>query len=196
METIKFNLDKYKASKKCFVKTKSGEDVRIAAILKNGDIVAYVGNDKEASLYESNGKLKGNEIELYDFDTNGSYFSIWRNDTKDLMLTLCDENIKKNVKELQRIRVRAYKLAEAEEIMHFAMHNGFEGVKNDSYRYCKESAEYCLNDDNCCYICVSIINHYGRGSIIVSNAHWGERKKFVEVSRSKFEEIVRKNRTI
>lgn len=153
METIKFNLDKYKASKKCFVKTKSGEDVRIAAILKNGDIVAYVGNDKEASLYESNGKLKGNEIELYDFDTNGSYFSIWRNDAKDLMLTLCDENIKKNVK-------------------------------------------YCLKDDNCCYICVSIINHYGRGSIIVSNAHWGERKKFVEVSRSKFEEIVRKNRII
>lgn len=133
METIKFNLDKYKASKKCFVKTKSGEDVRIAAILKNGDIVAYVGNDKEASLYESNGKLKGNEI---------------------------------------------------------------EGVKNDSYCYCKESAEYCLKDDNCCYICVSIINHYGRGSIIVSNAHWGERKKFVEVSRSKFEEIVRKNRII
>lgn len=99
-----------------------------------------------------------------------------------------------NMETIKRIRVRAYKLAEAEEIMHFAIHNGFEGVTNDSYRYCKESAEYCLNDDNCCYICVSITNPYG--SIIVSNAHWGERKKFVEVSRSKFEEIVRKNRTI
>lgn len=194
METIKFNLNKYKASKKCFVKTKSGEDVRIAAILKNGDIVAYVGNDKEASLYESNGKLKGNEIELYDFDTDGSYFSIWRNDAKDLILTLCDENIKKNVKELKKIRVRAYKLVEAEEIIHFAMTNVFEGVKDDFYRYCKKSAVSCLREDNCCYICVSI-NHYCN-DIIVSNAHWGERKKFVEVSRSKFEEIVRKNRTI
>ena len=119
METIKFDLNKYKASKKCFVKTKS-------------------------------------------------------------------------VKELKRIRVRAYKLAEAEEIIYFAIHNGFEGAKNDSYRYCK----FCLNYDKCCYICVSIPNHYSRGRIIVSNAHWGERKKFVEVSRSKFEEIVRKNRTI
>ena len=95
---------------------------------------------------------------------------------------------------IKRIKVRAYKLAEAEEIIHFAMMDIFEGVRNDLYRYCKESAVSCLREDNCCYICASI-NHYCN-DIIVSNAHWGERKKFVEVSRSKFEELVGKNRTI
>ena len=194
METIKFNLDKYRASKKCSVKTKDGEKVRIAAILKNGDIVAYVGKDKEASLYFSNGNLKNSESEYYDSDVEGGHLYRWRNDAKDLMLTIYDENIKKNKEGLKRIKVRAYKLVEAEEIMRFAMANGFEGVKNDSYRYCKESATYCLREDDCCYICVSITKHYG--NIIVSNAHWGGRKTFTEVSRSKFEEIVKKNRTI
>ncbi len=38
-------------------------------------------------------------------------------------------------------------LEEAEELGHFIMSKGYEGVKNDSYRYCKESMSYLLSDN-------------------------------------------------
>lgn len=81
-----------------------------------------------------------------------------------------------------RIRVRAYTLKEANEIMHFCHRMGHEGVTNDSYRDCNLFAWDAFNSDNVCYICVQLLKH---SSIRVSNAHDPERKKYLEVSKSK-----------
>lgn len=38
-------------------------------------------------------------------------------------------------------------LEEADELGRFIMSKGYEGVQNDSYRYCKESMSYKLSDN-------------------------------------------------
>lgn len=88
--------------------------------------------------------------------------------------------VKKNIK------VRAYTLKEAEEIMRFCLRSGYEGVKNDSYRYCKQYAEWALKKGNC-FICVT---NGGFSNIIVCDTHWHEHRQFKELSKSKFMEIL------
>lgn len=78
-----------------------------------------------------------------------------------------------------RMRVRVYDIDEAEALMGDLMARGYEGVQNDSYRYCKESANRTLKS-GCCYIC------NGGGAIYVANGHDPKRKKFLDVSKSKF----------
>ena len=79
----------------------------------------------------------------------------------------------------KRMKVRVYDLEEAEALMADMIHRGYEGVQNDSYRYCRESAEKAL-ESGCCYIC-----NVG-SSIYVANGHDQRRKKFLDVSKSKF----------
>lgn len=79
----------------------------------------------------------------------------------------------------KRMKVRVYTLDEAEALMADMIHRGYEGVQNESYRYCRESAEKAL-ESGCCYICNT------GGSIYVANGHDPNRKKFIDVSKSKF----------
>lgn len=81
---------------------------------------------------------------------------------------------------LPKVYVRAYTFAEAELIMKVMMRIGYEGVQNDSYRYCDLMAS-CALDSGRCYI----LN--GSYSIYVSNIHDKKtRRGRKEVSRSKF----------
>ena len=80
------------------------------------------------------------------------------------------------------IKVRAYTLKEAEEIMKFCLRNGYEGVQNDSYRYCKDMAKNALHK-GVCYICV---RNGGFGNIIVCDTHYKKNKSYTELSKSKF----------
>lgn len=85
---------------------------------------------------------------------------------------------------IKKIKVRAYTLKEAEEIMKFCLRKGYEGVQNDSYRYCKESAAYALKK-GICFICV---HNSGSSRIIVCDTHWRKHRQFKELSKSKFME--------
>jgi hypothetical protein len=85
-----------------------------------------------------------------------------------------------------KIKVRAYTLKEAEDIKKFCLKQGYEGVQNDSYRYCKSSASYAL-EKGTCFICVN--NGYF-GNIIVCDTHWHKHHQYKELSKSKFKEIL------
>lgn len=84
-----------------------------------------------------------------------------------------------HMRSIKKMRVRVYTLDEAEALMADMMQRGYEGVQNESYRYCKESAYNALLS-GCCYICNA------GSSIYVANGHDPKRKRFVEVSKSKF----------
>lgn len=85
-----------------------------------------------------------------------------------------------------KIKVRAYTLKEAEEIMRFCLSRGYEGVQNDSYRYCKSSAQYALQK-GVCFICV-VSGAFG--NIRVCDTHWRKHRAFKELSRSRFEQTL------
>lgn len=80
----------------------------------------------------------------------------------------------------KRMKVRVYDIEEAEALMKDMMERGYEGVQNDSYRYCRLSAERALIDDGRCYICNTTY------SIYVASGHDPYRKHFLDVSKSKF----------
>ena len=46
---------------------------------------------------------------------------------------------------MKRVFTIAYSVEEANEIGHFIRSKGYDGVQNDSYRYCKEMIEYKFN---------------------------------------------------
>lgn len=94
--------------------------------------------------------------------------------TFDSCLNLC-----KHMNSRKRMKVRVYDLDEAEALMADMRCRGYEGVQNDSYRYCRESAETALQS-GCCFIC----NEQYR--IYIANGHDKRRKEFLEVSKSKF----------
>lgn len=55
-----------------------------------------------------------------------------------------------NGNKLNNIFTISYSREEANEIGHFIMSKGYEGVQNDSYRYCREAIDWAfkLNDDH------------------------------------------------
>lgn len=87
---------------------------------------------------------------------------------------------------MNNIKVRAYTLKEAEEIMMFCLKHGYEGVQNDSYRYCRQSASYHLKKGTC-FICVRC---GGFGNIKVCDTHWRKHREYKELSKSKFKEVL------
>ena len=93
---------------------------------------------------------------------------------------------------MTKIKVRVYTLKEAENIMKFCLKQGYDGVQNDSYRYCKESASHCLKNGTC-FICVS---NGGFGNIIVCDTHWHKHRQYKELSRSRFEDTLIKYKYI
>lgn len=53
---------------------------------------------------------------------------------------------------MRNIFTIAYSREEANEIGHFIMGKGYEGVQNDSYRYCDESIQFALKENSCHHI--------------------------------------------
>lgn len=49
---------------------------------------------------------------------------------------------------MKRIFTIAHSEDEANEIGHFIMGKGYEGVQNDSYRYCRETISWAFNQNN------------------------------------------------
>lgn len=84
-----------------------------------------------------------------------------------------------HMKSRKRMKVRVYTLDEAEALMADMMVRGYDGVQNESYRYCRESADVALKS-GCCYVCNT------DGSIYIANGHDPKRKNFLDVSKSKF----------
>lgn len=87
---------------------------------------------------------------------------------------------------MKRIYTRCYSLEEANELGHFIMGANFEGVQNDSYRYCKEQMERALteNSRHCRDYCYIGVNGY---RLVV-----GKNKK--EMRRQDSTSYVRKER--
>lgn len=48
---------------------------------------------------------------------------------------------------MREIFTRCTSIEEADEIGHFIMSKGYEGVQNDSYRYCKLTMDIALNEN-------------------------------------------------
>lgn len=48
---------------------------------------------------------------------------------------------------MKKIFTICYSKEEANEVGHFIMRKGYEGVQNDSYRYCRESISYDFNEN-------------------------------------------------
>lgn len=60
---------------------------------------------------------------------------------------------------MKNIFTICYSREEANEVGHFIMSKGYEGVQNDSYRYCDESIQFALrknNDHNIDHIYVGV----------------------------------------
>lgn len=61
---------------------------------------------------------------------------------------------------MKRIFTSAYSIEEANEIGHFIMSKGYEGVQNDSYRYCDTAIKAAMHHNiahhkDCIYVGVS-----------------------------------------
>lgn len=82
------------------------------------------------------------------------------------------------------MRVRAYTPEEAWEIMKVMFKHGYEGVQNDSARYCKLSIDRAFRDNGVCYIG----NSYNMRVISIHDTYG--KKHFLEVSKSKFFECL------
>lgn len=96
---------------------------------------------------------------------------------------------------MKKIFTAAYSVEEANEIGHFIMGKGYEGVQNDSYRYCDLAIEMAMKQNkahhkDCIYIGV------GYDCMIVAKTKRGLRRKgvkFIEKKR-KFYELLDKYR--
>lgn len=86
---------------------------------------------------------------------------------------------------MKMIFTEAHSVEEANKIGHFIMSKGYEGVQNDSYRYCDEAIKAAFGHNkahhkDCIYVGV------GYDSMIVSRTKRGLRRrglKFIEKKR-------------
>lgn len=78
---------------------------------------------------------------------------------------------------MKQIYTKCYSFEEANALGHFIMRKGYEGVQNDSYRYCKEAIEWALIENkrhhrNYCFVGVN-------GCMMVVGRHKKQmRRKF------------------
>ena len=49
---------------------------------------------------------------------------------------------------MKNIYTKVYSLKEADDLGHFIMSMGYEGVQNDSYRYCRETMKRAFKENN------------------------------------------------
>jgi len=90
---------------------------------------------------------------------------------------------------MNKIFTSCYSEEEANEVGHFIMSKGYEGVQNDSYRYCREVIRFAFHEAkrhhrDCVYIGCN------GGSMVVSRSKRELRRKglrFVEKKRMFYE---------
>ena len=97
-------------------------------------------------------------------------------------------NNKMNGNKLNNIFTIAYSREEANEIGHFIMSKGYEGVQNDSYRYCDMMIQFALRENsehNIGYIFVGV---NGYQMVVAQNKRCLRKKglKYIEKKRAFF----------
>ena len=94
---------------------------------------------------------------------------------------------------MKKIFTIAYSEEEANEIGHFIMSKGYEGVQNDSYRYCDLAIKTAMKQNNAHYIdCIYI--GVGSDCMIVAKTKRGLRRnglKYIEKKRKFYELLSR-----
>lgn len=87
---------------------------------------------------------------------------------------------------MRSIYTQARTIEEADALGHFIMQNGYEGVQNDSYRYCLQTIERAFIENqrhNRCFCYIGV--NYGR-LVIGRNKRsmrWRGAYKFIEKER-------------
>lgn len=86
---------------------------------------------------------------------------------------------------MRNIFTVAYSREEANEIGHFIMGKGYEGVQNDSYRYCDESIQFALKENSCHHIDHIYVGVRGCQMVVARSKRWLRRNglKYVEKKR-------------
>lgn len=90
---------------------------------------------------------------------------------------------------MKNIFTICYSREEANEVGHFIMSKGYEGVQNDSYRYCDESIQFALKENTCHHIDHIYVGVRGCQMIVARNKRFLRRKglKYIEKKRMFYE---------
>lgn len=90
---------------------------------------------------------------------------------------------------MKSIFTQCFSVEEADKLGHFLMSKGYEGVQNDSYRYCKLSIERAFIDNakhNRGYIfvgvngCQMVVGHYKKQMRRKGSSKFIEKKRVFE----------------
>lgn len=100
----------------------------------------------------------------------------------------CDYRVKPKLVDYKKIKVRIYSLKEALKVMVKLRSYHYEGMYNDSFKYCSLEVKRAL-ECGVCYICV---NAGAEGACVrISCAHDKRHKEYLEVSISRFLELTK-----
>ena len=90
---------------------------------------------------------------------------------------------------MKNIFTICYSREEANEVGHFIMGKGYEGVQNDSYRYCDESIQFSLRENSCHNIDHIYVGVRGCQMVVARNKRWLRRNglKYIEKKRMFYE---------
>lgn len=96
---------------------------------------------------------------------------------------------------MRQIYTLCRSLEEADALGHFIMGKGYEGVQNDSYRYCKEAIEWALKENRRHHRDYCFVGINGGCMVVGKNKKEMRRKlsmKYIEKERV-FRELLSKN---
>ena len=91
---------------------------------------------------------------------------------------------------MRQIYTKCHSFEEANALGHFIMSKSYEGVQNDSYRYCKEAIEWALKENNRHYrdYCFVGVN----GCMMVVGRHKKQMRRKLSFKYIEKERIFRK----
>lgn len=94
---------------------------------------------------------------------------------------------------MKNIFTICYSREEANEVGHFIMSKGYEGVQNDSYRYCDMCIQFALRENNYHNIDHIYVGVHGGQMIIAQNKRCLRKKglKYIEKKRMFYELLSR-----
>lgn len=90
---------------------------------------------------------------------------------------------------MKNIFTICYSEEEANEVGYFIMGKGYEGVQNDSYRYCREAISAAFRDNNKHYIEHIYVGVRGCQMVVARSKRWLRRNglKYIEKKRMFYE---------
>lgn len=96
---------------------------------------------------------------------------------------------------MKNIFTICYSREEANEVGQFIMRQGYEGVKNDSYRYCDEAIRFALRENSIHHIDHIYVGVRGCQMVVARSKRWLRRNglKYIEKKRM-FYELLRNER--